>query len=477
MEESKIKKTGEQPKRRACDECRGRKLACSKNVNGCTRCSREGIKCVYSVQKPMGRPRKRQNPGGAVTVEIAVPKPDDSNIPTSQKALPTGFATVEIPEFDPTMTMDLDLSFLDVDNDFNFFDLMNPATDFDSCALPASNEPLSPSAFLPPTTALPTPPSDSASPPSGFWPMGDHLGHIDFNSEICAQEQPAKELTNEEIACILTGPETYLESTLPGLSPPSSSSNSSNGDTSSPSLDNNPPQETCSCLASLYLALESVKTLPQPVARALRITRAASRAAHDAVLCRVCSDIPLSTNPADLPPKTPMASIQNMMMLGALLPSLSNAYMRILQMIDAEAAEADRLRKKIKFTLTEYGGLWGVLAEQEPFKCGAAERIEGTEMEPSLWRLTIRALLKVDVYGVDTQVLCPDARHLALKDIIGMLEERSRNRHQMLDEMVEAGIIERPKCGDYIPLTSPEKPTCLRIIDMAKKSMDELVIP
>ncbi|KAJ2968190.1 hypothetical protein NQ176_g9301 [Zarea fungicola] len=49
------------PKHRACDECRSRKLACSKEADGCSRCRREGIACYYSPQKPMGRPRKHRS--------------------------------------------------------------------------------------------------------------------------------------------------------------------------------------------------------------------------------------------------------------------------------------------------------------------------------------------------------------------------------------------------------------------------------
>ncbi|KAF2272107.1 uncharacterized protein EI97DRAFT_236597 [Westerdykella ornata] len=43
----------------ACDECRTRKLKCSREFP-CSRCQREGIHCVYSPQKQMGRPRKRR---------------------------------------------------------------------------------------------------------------------------------------------------------------------------------------------------------------------------------------------------------------------------------------------------------------------------------------------------------------------------------------------------------------------------------
>ncbi|KAF2145724.1 uncharacterized protein K452DRAFT_284090 [Aplosporella prunicola CBS 121167] len=50
-----------EPKRRtACDECRTRKLKCSGGQPRCERCERERIECVYSLQKQMGRPRKRR---------------------------------------------------------------------------------------------------------------------------------------------------------------------------------------------------------------------------------------------------------------------------------------------------------------------------------------------------------------------------------------------------------------------------------
>ncbi|KPI38789.1 uncharacterized protein AB675_5873 [Cyphellophora attinorum] len=44
----------------ACDECRKRKLKCSGEPVGCTRCTKYSIPCIYSVQKQMGRPKKRQ---------------------------------------------------------------------------------------------------------------------------------------------------------------------------------------------------------------------------------------------------------------------------------------------------------------------------------------------------------------------------------------------------------------------------------
>ncbi|KIW77892.1 hypothetical protein Z517_07725 [Fonsecaea pedrosoi CBS 271.37] len=44
----------------ACDECRKRKLKCSGEATGCARCIKQALKCRYSAQKQMGRPRKKQ---------------------------------------------------------------------------------------------------------------------------------------------------------------------------------------------------------------------------------------------------------------------------------------------------------------------------------------------------------------------------------------------------------------------------------
>ncbi|KAK4648398.1 uncharacterized protein QC761_109670 [Podospora bellae-mahoneyi] len=475
MSTNTARKAGEQPKRRACDECRGRKLACSKEIDGCARCKREGIKCVYSPQKPMGRPRKRahvkidatentetnaqKDKPNVVTAETAPALPAlPANITPIPPFNPDDFA---LPEFDPTLAMDLDFSFLDMSNaDLNFIDIIDPSTQFPpnqylpTDPLPQHLNPLPP---IEPINKTPV-----SEPPGQFFAFGTDLGQIDFNSSVCQQPptSQAPEISQEDVTEIFSIPNNIPtipdDCSVPSLSPGGSSSSSS----SSPSADphsNDPP--TCSCLTSLYLAMESVKVLPKSISRAMRITRAASRTAHDSILCKVCSDVPLFNpdNPGTLA-KPPMVSLQSLMMLGALLPSLSNAYMRILTMVDQEAAAADRERRKIVFTLSEYGGLWGTLAELEPYQCGAAEKLEGRVMEAGLWRLTVRALLKIDVYGVP-DVECRDVRMLGLKDIIGMMEERSRRRHRLMDELVERG------------------PTCLRIIDIAKRSMEELIIP
>ncbi|KAH8147854.1 uncharacterized protein LAJ45_07955 [Morchella importuna] len=61
----------EPKKHSACDECRARKLKCSGNQSGCERCHKDKVACVYSIQKPMGRPRKRRRGGDTADDEQA----------------------------------------------------------------------------------------------------------------------------------------------------------------------------------------------------------------------------------------------------------------------------------------------------------------------------------------------------------------------------------------------------------------------
>ncbi|KAL2369254.1 C6 finger domain-containing protein [Blastomyces gilchristii SLH14081] len=63
----------------ACDECRQRKLKCSGEAGGCSRCVKQNLYCHYSIQKPMGRPPKsRVRQEDAHTAVIAPQFPDYS---------------------------------------------------------------------------------------------------------------------------------------------------------------------------------------------------------------------------------------------------------------------------------------------------------------------------------------------------------------------------------------------------------------
>lgn len=81
-----------------------------------------------------------------------------------------------------------------------------------------------------------------------------------------------------------------------------------------------PSQGSCGCLPSLYLALDSLTNLPTEVEPAIRAARSATRAAHESTHCKVCCP-PLTESM-----RITMSSFQNMMILGALFPSVVDAY-------------------------------------------------------------------------------------------------------------------------------------------------------
>jgi hypothetical protein len=372
------------------------------------------------------------------------------------------------------MDLDLDMAFFDM-NDMSFLDLMS--SEF-------GREMTTPGEALP---HPPKPPVTSVRPP-GLWQMmtGSLATHdIDFNVYEEPQPQPlSEEFSLDQAASIMSTdvPETLP---LPALSPPRSGTSPDVPvlDTIPGRSDNTP--QICSCLASIYLALDSLQHLPTTVIGAINTARTASKTAYNTIDCPVCANPPLG------PPNSnpPIQSLQNMMMLGALLPSLSNAYKTILRQVDEEAAAAALSFSKLTFDLVAFGGLWGSLADPDNL-CGAVENVNGRDLEPGMWRLAVRSLLKIDVYGASTCMRVrkdlggekkqgEPLRQLGLKDIIQMMEQRSRRRHEEMDRLVREGGMEGHDACDYVPLENErgEKPTCLRIVDVAKRSLMSLDIP
>lgn len=237
-----------------------------------------------------------------------------------------------------------------------------------------------------------------------------------------------------------------------------------------------PAPGTCGCLASLYLALDGLTNLPTEVEPAIRAARSATKAAHESTHCRVCCP-PLTETM-----RITMSSFQNMMILGALFPSVVDAYRRILDMIEIETARAICERRQIHFSLPEYGGVWGQLGSDDNI-CNVASQYDNVTLEPAMWRLTVRALLKVDVYGLNCGPEGPGSKTLrfsqmGLKDIVAQLEERSRARHAEVDALLEAGLPGPVgPSGVRAQHSLGEEPHCKRIIKIAKDAIASLDIP
>ncbi|UKZ79530.1 hypothetical protein TrVFT333_007287 [Trichoderma virens FT-333] len=463
-------------KHRACDECRFRKIACSKEPDGCLRCQKEGIPCVYSPQKPMGRPRKRR-----LIVENPAPSAAPASVPNhhQQPMLstdPTGL-------FSPSLTSEtsyLDLlpdydsgnsNLFDIDDNaaFTYFSLDSQGL-FDGVGMPAMNI-----------------------------GQADPLEGISFDETDPSIATMSKDL-NDSLQRYMVS--QYLQASTP--SEPSPSANSSNcfeslgsttTDTTSPVLGaaRAHPTSSCDCLSSLSLALGSLNRLPSDVLSAMRVAREATKIAHDSLNCAQCYQ-----DMYDLTKPPPISRFQSMMCLGALVPSACNAYAAILEMVDRDTERAKQEFQMLYFSYKEVGGIWTRVADEDSASdnpdCALLKSYNNRYLEPDTWRTTMRAILKVEVYGFkcgstsaassvdgDNPCSCVNV-HRGLRDVVTLLDQENQKRHDIADALIQTGQHHLIWHSPYFLMSGPPKPfpredrQCMRMLDMARMALSNLVI-
>ncbi|KAI1108332.1 hypothetical protein F5Y14DRAFT_92444 [Nemania sp. NC0429] len=439
-----------QQKHRACDECRARKLACSKESEGCSRCRREKIPCHYSVQKPMGRPRKRAREDTDERPLATVPPTK-----TTMTDLPSG---VE----DPGMQFVNNLFSLGIDFDFN----PEPSTHAPQTTQTA-------------TATMTTTTTQVQALDMRQYPPWDHrnLGMIDFDSQP-VEHTPFFSPTNIDPALFIptASSDSPPADQVPALSPPNSNTDSPPQSVHASPAAPGPSTSKCDCMANLHAALNWMQNQPAEFEPAIRQARLATKVAYEVVNCPDCSFRlePPAKHHATSP--TMMRGFQAMMLLATLVPSIAHAYAAMLAMVDEETNRAVAERRKVVFQLKGLGGIWGGLDLGDK-SCGTHQNFEYREMEPVMWRLAVRALLRVDVYGISAcrgDIAPADPFHLGLKDIVTLMENKAKARHVFMDALIEAGV-SQPHCA--FPRINPgEPPTCQRIISIARSSVEQLCI-
>jgi hypothetical protein len=104
------------------------------------------------------------------------------------------------------------------------------------------------------------------------------------------------------------------------------------------------------------------------------------------------------------------------MLLGTILPIIANGYGRLLKMIDDETDLAIAMGQTKTFRFHDYGGTC-IRQEtvQQTMACVGKELFfNAVEMPPTQWRTTVRALLRVDIYGHEQESF----KHKGLKDLV-----------------------------------------------------------
>ncbi|KAL6826079.1 hypothetical protein J3E69DRAFT_355902 [Trichoderma sp. SZMC 28015] len=460
-------------KHRACDECRFRKIACSKEPGGCLRCQKEGINCVYSPQKPMGRPRKRRHPPentASSTVSTSVP------VTAAQSASLLGAA----PASSIASSLPSDTSYLDLLPDY----------DSSNSYLFGMDDNAAYSYFSRDSQGL----FDGVGMPVMNMGQADPLEGISFDET----DTMSKDL-NESLQRYMVS--QYLQPPTP--SEPSPSTHSSNcfeplgstgTDTTSPELGQARPHPTssCDCLTSLSMALGSLNRLPSDVLSAMRVAREATKIAHDTLNCAQCYQ-----DMFDLSKPPPISRFQSMMCLGALVPSACNAYASILEMVDRDTERAKQENQMLYFSYKDVGGIWTRVAAEDSAgnspDCELLRSYNNRFLEPDTWRTTMRAILKVEVYGFNNRTASASSLdcsnscsyvnvHRGLRDVVTLLDEKNQRRHDIADALMQSNQHHIISSSPYFLMSGPPKPCpredrhCMRMLDMARMALSNLVI-
>ena len=275
---------------------------------GCTRCVRQNLACHYSIQKQMGRPRKRRN--------IDTGSREDRHLSAGRPKAP---GSCEKCPSDPDQPVR------------NAFDMVphkscqKPNSSFISSTRP------SPSAAAVGEDPLYedfglfgkniddvgtniTPPSDSPVTSTPFTIAESLAPTVDWTgySEISGIQTIVTNSGYEKTSPLIQLP---LNTSVP---PPNNHYSPVNSFTSLPT-GGFPVAPSCTCLPNLYLALSSLSTLQSlPInANTVETIQNATRTAHAVLYCSTCL-------------QECQSGMQNVMLLATLLSAIGNSWSRIL---------------------------------------------------------------------------------------------------------------------------------------------------
>ena len=200
---------------------------------------------------------------------------------------------------------------------------------------------------------------------------------------------------------------------------------------------------SCQCIASLYVTLSSFQALPPPsFPYSMGALTKATAVAREALRCQRC-------------PKMYALALQNLMSLCTLLPLIAHQYGKLLQYIDDRAAKG----RPISFRMGEKS------ADQSHFHTGTADCPMAFDLDFSAteWRAMARKVVQRKVLGdID--------RNDSLLGLVEELENRQRAWHSnpILPEFKHSlSCLEHtcPSGGEHL---------CLQMICRARKAIEHL---
>ncbi|KAJ5946716.1 hypothetical protein N7454_003555 [Penicillium verhagenii] len=267
--------TNVEPKRHAaCDECRKRKLKCSGDLSGCSRCLKQSILCHYSIQKPMGRPPKKRARADDDAPDLSTQNNNTTFWPTPGDTPSNSF------QIAPDTVSANDAHHL------------CPQLFWQTLSRSSSSQPTPPDLLL----AGDEDHSQTLQP--------DRLKNPNFPVPAFSSPWPDFSTVSQSSAMPFAAPTSFSDIPSLPLTPPSICS------------DSTAPQ--CTCLSYLYLCLSHISSIASfPVNNhTLCSLYIAARTAQDVIRCESC-------------PKNFSTGVQNVMFTGTLLTVVADAWLRV----------------------------------------------------------------------------------------------------------------------------------------------------
>ncbi|KAK1019922.1 hypothetical protein LTR54_000566 [Friedmanniomyces endolithicus] len=331
-------------RRAACDECREKKLRCTGEQPACARCAKESVACVYSVQKQMGRPKKRRR----------VEREDEEE----ERPIARRGKRSRLEAWDATVANATEPG-VGVNGDGGTGSSV--LDDFLTSSGGLQPWEQSTEWIVPSEHALPglIPDSVSNSPPTMTFPMELQPNNTTSSSQ--------SHMNNPRIF-----PDPYPDPQ----------------DHDFPlDLFATTPLPTCACLSTLYLTLSTLQSMAPsfPFPSSLHPLREAMRTASEVLRCPLC-------------PTKFLSAVQNTQLVGTLLVSIAERFGKVLEAITREAARAGRMGEVKGFRF----------ADLETLHTGGVGCRAGISISLSAdeWRGMAKKVVRAEVLGPSDGDVC-----------------------------------------------------------------------
>lgn len=326
-----------------------KKLKCSGERPACARCRREDITCVYSPQKQMGRPKKRQRTDDESRAEDTV---GSATAPQLQQWEEHTLAN----NVDSSGTSNIGGGVaVDIDEFFSPGGSLQPWLQSADWTIPSEHS----MPGLTPDSPSNSPPTINLPPELQTHNQNHHHSHV--------PSQPRDNSTQLLLDPSLAATGLNLGAPRSGLL-------------------------TCACLSSMYLTLNTLQQLDQfAFPFALHPLREAMQTSAEVLSCEQC-------------PRRFITAIQNTQLIGTLLMSIAERFGRVIESINNESIRVDLANETKKFRLADLNTSTSHL-HTGGIGCAAAFSVD---LSPAEWRAMAKKVVRAEVHGPsDGNTCCP----------------------------------------------------------------------